>query len=74
MRTVIDVSNDMIQTLDRISDKEHRSRASLIREAVSEYLQRKTLPQAEEAFGLWQKNPVDGLEYQEKVRNEWDNG
>lgn len=73
MRTIIDVSKDIIESLDQISKTEHRSRASLIREAVSEYLERKNLPQAEAAFGLWKNDPVEGLEYQYRIRNEWVN-
>ena len=26
---------------------------------------------ADDAFGLWGDRAVDGLEYQERVRNEW---
>jgi predicted transcriptional regulator len=73
MRTVIDVPDDLIQSLDQVSDTENRSRAALIREAITEYLCKKTLPTAEAAFGLWKQNPVDGVRYQEELRSEWDN-
>ena len=48
-----------------------RSRASLIREAVDDYLRRHCLESADEAFGLWGKDAVDGLVFQDRARSEW---
>ena len=55
MRTVIDVPDEIIQSLDQVSGAEKRSRASLIREALAEYLKLKSVPPAEAAFGLWKE-------------------
>ncbi len=72
MRTIIDVPKEMIQTLDRVRLAEQKSRAALIREAISEYLGKKAVPSAEAAFGLWRQNPEDGVEMQRRLRDEWD--
>ena len=72
MRTVIDVPDEIIQSLDRVSSAEHRSRAALIREAITQYLRMKAVPSAESAFGIWKQEPTDGVEYQNRLRDEWE--
>ncbi len=71
MRTLIDVGPSQIQELDELSRQEKRSRAALIREAIDDFLAKRRRHRDVEAFGLWGKRQVDGLEYQEKVRREW---
>jgi len=73
MRTVIDVPDEIIQSLDQVGGAEKRSRASLIREAIAEYLRMKAIPPAEAAFGLWKETPRDGVQYQNDLRGEWEN-
>ena len=72
MRTVIDVPDEIIQSLDQVSGVEKRSRASLIREALAEYLKLKSVPPAEAAFGLWKEMPKEGVQYQNDLRDEWE--
>lgn len=72
MRTIIDVPDDMIQSLDRVGVAENRSRAALIREAITEYLHQKAAPCAEAAFGLWRQRQTDGINYQDELRQEWE--
>lgn len=71
MRTLVDLGDSQIEALDELSKRDKRSRASLIRQAIEEYLGKQRDKQAGDAFGLWGKREVDGLAYQEKVRNEW---
>ncbi|WP_291850601.1 CopG family transcriptional regulator [Bradyrhizobium sp.] len=71
MRTLVDLGDSQIQALDELSKKEKRSRASLIRQAIDDYLGKRRDSQAGDAFGLWGKRKMDGLAYQEKVRGEW---
>ena len=73
MRTIIEVPDDVIKSLDRVGGAEKRSRAALIREAISEYLRTKAVPPAEAAFGLWKRHPKDGIQYQKALRDEWEN-
>jgi metal-responsive CopG/Arc/MetJ family transcriptional regulator len=72
MRTIIEVPNEVIESLDRVGRLQKCSRAALIREAIAEYLQQKSLPESDAAFGLWKKRGRDGLAYQESLRSEWD--
>lgn len=71
MRTVIDVP-DQIKSLDKVSGTEQRSRAALIREAIAEFLLKKSGPSAEAAFGLWKDRQTDSLRYQKDLRAEWE--
>ena len=73
MRTVIDVPDQLIDSLDRVSGTEQRSRAALIREAIAEFLRKRSGPSAEAAFGLWKDRKTDGLRYQNGLRTEWEN-
>lgn len=71
MRTLVDIEDQHVRELDTIAARERRSRASLVREALAEYLSRKASTSLDEAFGLWGDRKTDGLAYQEKVRSEW---
>ena len=70
MRTIIDLPEHLVKSLDSIRSQEKKSRAAIIREALNHYLSER-LPMGEEAFGLWQDAPIDGLAFQEKMRDEW---
>jgi predicted transcriptional regulator len=72
MRTIIEVPDEVIESLDRVGRLRKRSRAALIREAITDYLHNKTLPESDAAFGLWKGKDREGLEYQERLRSEWD--
>jgi predicted transcriptional regulator len=71
MRTLVDVGDTQLQELDELSKEEKRSRAALIREAIDDFLAKRRSKHEGDAFGLWGKRKVDGLVYQERVRNEW---
>jgi predicted transcriptional regulator len=71
VRTLIDLGNSRVEALDRLAKRQDRSRASLVREAVDDYLGRHRLDDEDEAFGLWSKCPTDGLAFQERARREW---
>ena len=71
-RTLVGFSEKDIQELDALSGIKHVSRAELIRQAVSMYIEKyKPAVKSEEAFGLWRAKKVDGLAHQEKLREEW---
>ena len=73
MRTVIDVPDKLIESLDQLGGAAQTSRAALIREAITDFLRRKSVPQAEAAFGLWRGKKKDGVRYQSELRGEWEN-
>ena len=81
MRTIVDLPEDTVQALDKIGKDCSVSRAELVRRAVSEYLEnekkKKTGEMVDDVFGLLKDCPdafdgLDGLEYQRKIRSEWD--
>lgn len=71
MRTLVDIGDAQVRALDELAKAERKSRASLIRHAIDDYLAKRQAKRREDAFGLWGKHKVDGLAYQRKVRGEW---
>lgn len=71
MRALVDMNDAQIEALDSLAKQVHQSRAALIRAAIDDYLERHHREQVEDGFGLWGKQKIDGLAYQEEVRREW---
>ncbi|WP_064710109.1 CopG family transcriptional regulator [Rhizobium bangladeshense] len=71
MRTLVDIGEPEVKALDRLAQREKMSRAALIRKAINDFLDRNNADIEAEAFGLWGDRKVDGLTYQENMRNEW---
>lgn len=72
MRTIVDLPEEQIEELKRLSGQTRLSRAALVREAVAEYLQHHPSEPGDEVFGIWRDMPGDGLAYQRRLRDEWD--
>lgn len=71
-RTLVGFTEGDLDALDALSEVKHVSRAELIRQAVSSYLEKyKPADVTEEAFGLWKTRKMDGLAYQTRLREEW---
>jgi metal-responsive CopG/Arc/MetJ family transcriptional regulator len=71
MRTLVDIPDDDLSLLNKLSEAGNISRAELVRQAISAYLKTHKEAEREEGFGLWAENSVDGLAYQKKIRREW---
>ena len=71
VRTIVDIPDQFIESLDRLGTTNHQSRAAIIREAIADFLKVKSLPPSEAAFGIWKNRKMDGLEYQNELREEW---
>ncbi len=71
MRTIVDLPDEQIAALKRMSDTAHSSRAELVRRAIDEYLARHLPAQDDDAFGLWKNRKIDGVSYQQHARDEW---
>ena len=69
----VDVPADDVRKLDEIAKREGKSRAAVLREAVSNYLEESRKEGFEKYFGLWERHgsTVDGLEYERQLREEW---
>jgi metal-responsive CopG/Arc/MetJ family transcriptional regulator len=71
MRILTDIGDSQIKALDELSKREKTSRAALIRHAVDDFLATHRRNLCHTAFGLWGERTIDGLDYQEKLREEW---
>lgn len=69
MRALVDVPDDLLKELERISNNANVSRAEIIRRALREFANNNT--PNNNGFGIWAKNPIDGLALQTKLRDEW---
>jgi hypothetical protein len=76
MRTIVDLPDEQIRALDSYSKKYGVSRAEAVRRAVAMFLpkrrHRKLDFRNHPAFGSWKDREVDSVEYQRKLRAEWD--
>ena len=72
MRTIIDIPDQLVESLDRVGKTYQKSRSALVREAITDFLKVKSIPQAEAAFGLWKQKNKDGVAYQNDLRQEWE--
>lgn len=76
MRTIVDLPDEQIRALDAYSKKYGVSRAEAVRRAVARFLpkrqHRKVDFRNDPAFGSWKNRNVDSVEYQRKLRTEWD--
>jgi hypothetical protein len=76
-RILADLPDEDIKWLDQLAADQGKSRASVLREAVSAY--RAEAPTSgntdwlEAGFGLWAKYGFteDGMDYQNRMREEW---
>ncbi len=74
MRTLVDIPERDLEALNRMSKAENVSRAELVRRAITLYLtpRKRDNSGLRKAFGLWKDRNEDALEYQERMRREWD--
>jgi metal-responsive CopG/Arc/MetJ family transcriptional regulator len=76
MRTLVDIPEKQLKALNQLSKLRKVSRAALVREAVSAYVEANSKAARDAAidavFGMWKDRNIDGLEYQRKIRAEWD--
>jgi hypothetical protein len=72
-RILADIPDEDVKALDAIAQREGKSRAAVLREAISNYLSEGAKGGFEKYFGLWERHgsKVDGLEYERKLRDEW---
>jgi metal-responsive CopG/Arc/MetJ family transcriptional regulator len=71
MRILVDMPDNQVKELARISAATKRPRAAIIREAVASYIARHKPDPMRKAFGIWRNLDIDSVEYQRKLRDEW---
>ncbi len=82
MRTIIELTEDQVARLRLFCEHENVSRAEAVRRGVELLLdwqeqsghnrlaeRRRAL---DAAFGMWKDRGIDALEYERKLRDEWD--
>jgi hypothetical protein len=72
MRTLVDIPEEELTLLNRLSKAQNTSRAELVRQAITLFLQPHKETRPLPGFGAWKDHPEDGLAYQERLRAEWD--
>ncbi len=76
MRTLVDIPDEDLAVINKVIKAQSISRAEFIRRAIAQSLtaHRKTqIEKAREAaFGLLAGRSVDGVDYQERIRREWE--
>jgi metal-responsive CopG/Arc/MetJ family transcriptional regulator len=73
MRTLVDIPDHIVKTLDSIARVNKTSRAEVIRQSLEHDLVRLRNELLKKSFGAWKDNPVDGLAFQRRLRDEeWD--
>jgi predicted transcriptional regulator len=70
-RILIDLPDDQIDELAMLGEQQQRPRAAVIRDAISAYVASNKRGPAVDVFGVWKDRQVDGLKYQQELREEW---
>ena len=71
MRTIVDIPDDIVASLDRVREERGCSRAAIIREALESYTKTHGAEEMQAAYGIWKHRRKDGLSYQSELREEW---
>ncbi|HWU73172.1 MAG TPA: ribbon-helix-helix protein, CopG family [Sphingomonas sp.] len=76
MRTLVDIPDDDIEWLDRKASEEGKSRAAVLREAVSAYRVEASKDWIARGAGYWKhrQDIGDAVEYQRAMREDRDIG
>lgn len=72
MRTIIQIGDSEAQELAKLCAEMGWSRAKGFREGVRMLLKHHKQTQDVDVFGIWKNKKIDGLEYQQKLREEWE--
>lgn len=72
LRILIDIPEEDLGLLNKLSRANKRSRAELVRQAIANYLGPHKRAGKMEGFGLWAGGRrIDGVVYQDRLRKEW---
>jgi metal-responsive CopG/Arc/MetJ family transcriptional regulator len=71
LRTLVDIPDEDLKLITKLTKKRAISRAEFVREAIGTALAPYRRKMEHKAFGLWTDLKEDGIEYQERLRSEW---
>ncbi len=75
VRTLITIEDQQLKKLDQIARKNKQSRASLVREAIDQFVAKKEPTWKEivaRTAGIWKHKNIDTDTYLKQLRSEWD--
>ena len=76
MRTLVDIPDDDLALINAVTKAQSISRAEFVRRAIAQSLSTHRKAQIEQArnaaFGLLAGRSIDGMDYQERIRREWE--
>ncbi len=73
MRTVVDIPDEQISLLKQVGERDHLSRAEMVRRAVADYIAKcMNVTKEDGSFGLWKDRREDGVAMQQRLRKEWE--
>jgi hypothetical protein len=73
-RVLIDISDEKLKMLDELASSQTTqptSRASLVRLAIDEFLEKKRKLKVKDAFGILKHKKLNALKIQRELRSEW---
>ena len=71
-RTIISLPEEMLEALSDHCESEGISRAEAVRRALAAYLGKQEPVGVDEVFGIWRDRGLDALDYEDRLRREWD--
>ena len=71
MRTIVDIPDELVASLDQVREERGCSRAAIIREALESYTKTHGVEEMQAAYGMWKGRKKDALSYQSEIRDEW---
>jgi hypothetical protein len=72
MKVLIELPDDWVKTLDQIALRKKVARVDLIRLGVQKTIETESDAAYKAAFGAWKDEKIDGVEFQRKLREEWE--
>ena len=72
MQTILNLPEQQVVQLTKLSQERQVSPDEIVSFALSEYLHAQDETAIDRVFGLWADRNEDGLAYQERLRSEWD--
>jgi metal-responsive CopG/Arc/MetJ family transcriptional regulator len=70
MQTTIDIPEEQVAQIDKLSQTRNISRDELFSRALEVYLESRERA-LDESAGAWAGSQGDGVEYQQRLRDEW---
>lgn len=71
-RILTDMPEETVKRIEEVAARRKISRAEFIRQAVDQALAAEAQASFESAFGAWQDFDEDGVDFQRRLRGEWE--